>query len=391
MVIPLGLPSRQEIEQIIALDAQPVLRNLRITQCYHDLSQSIASVIGAANVNWCTFASWASKTAGRFVRGEVVAVFRDALQSDRRLAEKLDQMNKIIRRVEASAGFAQLAIYEVLNAPVLEVSRHITAGNLAVFAELGPLFSVMCARFAQDTANDSSSLARLLDELDLKKEPSDEGGQSLLRSAVEHFYKARHTSEPDRKAELVLFANAETGLHEQVRLQPAIAGSLQLPSDAAIRALLDGIFPGGASFQNARQRLREILENAAKPVLAEVDQEIERIWRQTATRILMTLRLPDGEIHLGKDLRTTPGRAFFPSTLQSIEMNELRSLLAAYDAAGDSAAASGAVDWSEKSERMHFILTLFRARQQDLRLFEQPFSDAQHRDILAGRMPQGAL
>ena len=390
-MIPLGLPSRQEIEQIIALDAQPVLRNLRITQCYHDLSQSIASVVGAANVNWCTFASWASKTAGRFVRGEVVAVFRDALQSDRRLAEKLDHINKIIRRVGSSAGFDQLAIYEVLNAPVLEVSRHIAAGNLAVFAELGRLFSVMCARFAQDRSDDSSSLARLLDELDLKKGRSAEGGQSLLRSAVEHFYEARHTSDPDRKAELVLFANAETGLHEQVRLQPAIAGSLLLPSDATIRALLDGIFPGGASFQNARQRMREILENAAKPALAEVDQEIERIWRQTATRILMTLRLPDGEIHLGKDLRTASGRELFPLTLQSIEMNELRSLLVTYNAAGDGAAASGAVDWSEISERMHFILTLFRARQQDLRLFEQPFSDAQRRDILAGWMPQGAL
>ena len=390
-MIPLGLPSRQEIEQIIAPDAQPVLRNLRITQCYHDLSQSIASIIGAANVNWCTFASWASKTAGRFVRGEVVAVFRDALQSDRRLAAKLDQMNKIIRRVQSSAAFDRLAIYEVLNAPVLEVSRHIAAGNLAVFAELGPLFSVMCARFDQDTVDDSSSLARLLDELDLKKGPSAEGGQSLLRSAVEHFYKARHTSEPDRKAELVLFANAETGLHEQVRLQPAIAGSLQLPSDATIRALLDDIFPGGASFQNARQRMREILENAAKPVLAEVDQEIERIWRQTVTRILMTLRLPDGEIHLGKDLRSAPGHALFPSTLQSIAMNELRCLLATYNAEGDSAAASGAVDWAKIPERMHFILTLFRARQQDLRLFEQPFSDAQRRDILAGRMPQGAL
>jgi hypothetical protein len=40
---------------------------------------------------------------------------------------------------------------------------------------------------------------------------------------------------------------------------------------------------------------------------------------------------------------------------------------------------------------MHFILTLFRARQQDERLFEQPFTDAQRSDIAAGRMPAGAL
>ena len=88
-------PSRQEVEAIIALNGQPALRNLRITQCYHDLSQSIASLIGDVNVNWCTFATWASKTAGRFVRGELVAIFRDALQSDSRLAEKLDRINKV--------------------------------------------------------------------------------------------------------------------------------------------------------------------------------------------------------------------------------------------------------------------------------------------------------
>lgn len=178
-----GRPSRLEIDRIIALDAQPTLRNLRITQCYHDLSQAIASVIGDANVNWCTFANWASKTAGRFVRGEVVAIFRDALQSDPRLAEKLDRINKVIRLIESSAELDQLAIFDVLKAPVLEVSRHITAGNLAVFAELGPLFSVMSTRFAHDATYDNNSLARMLDELDLKPGPSEEGGQSLLRSA----------------------------------------------------------------------------------------------------------------------------------------------------------------------------------------------------------------
>jgi hypothetical protein len=347
-------------------------------------------VIGGANLNWCTFASWASKTAGRFVRGEVIAVFRDAFQSDKRLAEKLDRINKVIRRIDSSAGLDQLALFGVLKAPVLEVSRYITAGNLAVFAELGPLFSVMSTRFAQDTTYDSNSLARLLDELDLKTGLPEEGGQSLLRGAVGHFYQARFTSETDRKAELILLANGETGLHEQVRLQPAIAGSLQLPSDAALRAFLDGVFTP-TRFEGARLRLREILENTAKPLFAEVDRELNRIWRQCVTRMFMTLRLPDGEIHLGRDLQKPPGRQLFPSALQSVEMDELRDMLATYHADGSTADESGAVDWADIPERMHFILTLFRARQQDSRLFEQPFSEAQRRDIAAGHMPRGAL
>ena len=386
----INAPSRQEVEAIIALNGQPALRNLRITQCYHDLSQSIASLIGDVNANWCTFASWASKTAGRFVRGELVAIFRDALQSDPRLAEQLDRINKVLRLIESSAGLDQLALFEVLKAPVLEVSRYITAGNLAVFAELGRLFSVMGARFSQDSTYDSNTFARLPDELDLKTGLPEEGGQSLLRGAVGHFYQARFTSQSDRKAELILLANAETGLHEQVRLQPAIAGSLQLTSDAALRALIDGVF-SSTGFERAPSRLRELLENSAKPLFAEIDRELNRIWRQCATRIFMTLRLPDGEIHLGKDLQKSPGRQLFPSALQSVEMKELRDMLATYHADGNTAEESGAVDWADVPERMHFILTLFRARQQDFRLFEQPFSEAQQRDIAAGHMPQGVL
>lgn len=380
----------QAVKAIIALDAQPVLRNLRITQCYHDLSRSMAAIVGDANVNWCTFAAWASKTAGRFVRGELVAIFRDALQSDRQLADKLDRLNVMIRRIDASAPLGQLIISEALKAPVLEVSRHITTGNLAVFAELGPLFAVLCERLSRDATADAGSLARLLDDLDFRPGGPEEGGQGLLRSAVGHFYEAKFVNEPDRKAELILLANAQTGLHEQVRLQPAIAGSLQLPSEAVLRTLLDGVF-GGSAIRQGRAQLRHTFENAARPLFTGLDADLNRIWRQCVTRIFMTLRLPEGEIHLGQDLRTSAGRELFATPLRSIELTELRSLLATYRADGGSAMESGAADWADIPERMHFILTLFRARQQDRRLFEQPFSDAQRRDIAAGQLPEGAL
>jgi len=384
------MPAQQDIAAIIALDGDPALRNLRITQCYHDLSQSIASVIGATNVNWCTFASWASKTAGRFVRGELLGIFRDALQSDRRLADKLDRLNQLLRRIDAAAGLSQWDIFGVLKAPVTEVSRYIMAGNLAVFAELGPLFCAMCEHMGRDAAYDAGSVAHLLDELKLTAGPPEEDGQSLLRSAVDHFYQARFTSDPDRKAELILLANAQTGLHEQVRLQPAIAGSLQLPTDAPLRALLDGFLTGNV-FEGPRLRLHRVFEATAKPLFVEVDRELNRVWRECVTRIFMTLRLPEGEIHLGKDLRKSPGREIFPRDLSSIAMPGLGNLLATYGADGNSAAASGAVDWADLAERMHFILTLFRARQQDQQLFEQPFSDEQRIDIASGRIPQGSL
>jgi len=62
--------SQPYIRSIILMDTEPVLRNLKITQAYFDLSQAIAQRLGDINANWCNFATWASKTAGRFIRME---------------------------------------------------------------------------------------------------------------------------------------------------------------------------------------------------------------------------------------------------------------------------------------------------------------------------------
>ncbi len=382
-------PSFQHIDAIIALDAQPVLRNLKITQCYHDLSVAIAALLGVENLNWCSFAAWASKTAGRFVRGEPLAIFRDVLQSEPLIAEEIDRINTLLRRFGAELG--RPAIIAVIEAPVQAVSKYITAGNLAVFAELAPLFARLCTALAQTTEEyKADDLVRLLVDFGLKPGSSEAGGQDLLRSAMSHFYPAKFEAQADRKAELMLLANAQTGLHEQVRLQPAIAGSLAVPFDAALRELMVNQL-GGTAGGFARERLHRLALISAEPLIAEFSRKLNRLWRECVTKIFMTLGLPDGEIHLGKDLRPLPGKPLYSVSLASIENNELLALLSSYRAAGIGAAQSGATDWADLAERMHFILTLFRARQQDQRLFEEPFTDAQRREINQNRTPSGAL
>src|SRR4051794_30910209 len=72
-----GPTSLERVEWVIGLDGEPARRNLLITQTYHDLSAALAHALGPESANWCTFATWASRTAGRFIReDEVPHVFR---------------------------------------------------------------------------------------------------------------------------------------------------------------------------------------------------------------------------------------------------------------------------------------------------------------------------
>ena len=62
MKIPILLSTVTEIDQI-ATHSNPVIRNLQITQCYHELSAVLARRTGPG-ANWCTFATWGIQ-AGR--------------------------------------------------------------------------------------------------------------------------------------------------------------------------------------------------------------------------------------------------------------------------------------------------------------------------------------
>ena len=50
-----------------------------------------------------------------------------------------------------------------------------------------------------------------------------------------------------------------------------------------------------------------------------------------------------------------------------------------------------ALNWTDFEQRMRYILTLFRLRQQDADLFQPPFTEAQQAALFAGRIPPGPL
>lgn len=388
---PSDLPTLiDRVDEIVALDEQPVLRNLLITQCYYDLSAELVRLLGGGNAHWASFATWASKTAGRFIRNdEVPSALRKLILGDGADRESMPppRVSGVRLRGQdegAQEGMPRFGTFDLfapwsgdfpglLDLPeriLSEVSWKLAVGNLKVFEELGPLFARMIELYRGCGQPDESCLHALVEGL--RPGPSPEGGQDLLRSAMTNYHNALLTDDPDAKAELILLANARIGLHEQVRLQPYIAGAL----DAPVRLVRE-------AFAGPLRRVPDVLRSK---IIEKVDW-LQARWCEIATREMMTLRLPNEVLELGRDLPPPPDAPLHSPELATIEDPGLYMLLREYDAHDQTTCGSGATDWAILSERMSYILELFRSRQRYPRLLERPFSREQHRAILAGTVP----
>jgi len=91
-------------------------------------------------------------------------------------------------------------------------------------------------------------------------------------------------------------------------------------------------------------------------------------------------------LRLGEDV---PGE--FPPSLRQIALQDLRVLLQKIDPTPDSARESGAVDWAELPDRIHYIVDLFRRFHEAGELYESPFTAEQVAAMKAGRVPEGKL
>jgi hypothetical protein len=100
----------------------------------------------------------------------------------------------------------------------------------------------------------------------------------------------------------------------------------------------------------------------------------------------MTLHLSGEVLHLGSDLQ---GR--FPQPLGQIANLKLKELLARIDPTPGSVAESGARDWTNFDDRMHFITDFFRCYHEWSALFDAPFTNEQIVELRTGRRPPAPL
>ena len=386
------IPTIEEVKRIINIE-DPVIRNLQITQCYHDLSAVLTWRIGLA-ANWCTFATWASRQAGQTIQKEDLA---------RLLERRLNQSPSTVQASESVAAAINIQGGNQSENPpqvlalrarnftlaIDRASDAVSRGNKKVFAEIGYEFARFYNTCLLDSKLDDQKLTRFCEEL-RPGEPPD--GQGYLRQAFTHYSQALFENNAKTRAELILLANIEIGFHEQTRLQPEILESL----DAGLmtflqfaRLLFGSIFPKNGWFHLAYLYVRRLLgrptalDLAIQALLAEVGSQL----RQVITETMMTISLPSGVVlRLSEDLAVG-----FPESLKQITNLELGTFFEKHDLTPDSLSDTGALDWANLPDRLHFIIDLFRCYQEYHNLFGAPFTPEQVEALKGGRLPTGRL
>lgn len=394
LILPAELPRKWQVPTVADIAAivtmtDPVQRNLHITQTYHALTIALTHLFGSRNVNWCAYATWASKTAGVFIRKEEVrAMTRSYLEASDHIHRTLAHVNDLLRWIGQNAYIGHTFIMDLLQHVTDEVARSITLGNLIVFEEIAPLYARLLELFGASDGYDQAALDRFLAAL--TPGPIEQGGQDYLIRAFTHYYTAMFERDPKARAELILLANLLVGYHEQTRLQEPILRAM----DAPIEDMLEfGIFSGviGVIHVTTDEFAHGPLFNILRKPLQTLAKRIATEWRTIMTRWLMRLEIADEHFDLGKDVPPLPSGLMFPPELMRLRNPELLALLRELDRTPDTSRGSAAHDWGSLADRMNYVVDFFRSRQQSACLYRQPFDDEQVAALRAGGMPAGRL
>jgi hypothetical protein len=387
----ISAPTVDDVSAVAAMD-NPVLRNLRITQYYAQLSAAMRARTGNA-ADWCTFATWASRQAGSTIRGED---FLDALARilGRRswaLAPLASFSRWLLQRglfqPNSRLGRAAAEVHTPFDA-FERASREVATGNRKVFAEIGFEFARFLATVPVDATEESPEFLAFAAGLRPGPPPD---GQSYLREAFAHYQHQRREADTGVRAAWILLANLKIGLHEQTRLQPQIMAAVDAPivtaEDLGAR-VLHVLIPSSRKWPRIAQ---DPLATVIGWLAARVRREARRVTQEVVTDSLMMLSVPVdmtptfSALALGRDLDMP-----VPPSLRAVHLF-LESLVREYDPCSAGGTQCGAKDWCDLRQRMHYIVHLFRAYAGTQALFAPPFTPEQVAGFQAGSVPAGDL
>jgi hypothetical protein len=379
-------PSADDVRRIAAIE-NAVIRNLEITHCYSRLAAAFAARSGEG-ANWCTYATWASRQAGRTIRGEdLIELLGRGLGKSRWLLHPIATLwRRLLRhglfQPETRIGRFTAELHTPFDA-FERASESVARGNLKVFEEIGLEFARYLHECPPDAPADSPLFQRFLDRL-RPGDPSD--GQRYLRQAFARYERRRLERDPRVRAQLSVLANLEIGFHEQTRLQPEIREALDaayVTQEDLGRRALEALHPSAARWWPVFRRPAAAVVGV---FAARAQRAASALAREAITNSFMVLSLPGRVLALGTHLGDE-----YPEALREPLDAELTELLARFEPVPPAPDDCGARDWSDLDQRMHYIVHLFCAFHLREELSRPPFTPGQVASFTHGVLPVGKL
>jgi hypothetical protein len=331
--------------------SDPILCNLQITLAHYQLSRALHKVTGAnAGANFHTWAVWGSKKVGETIRGEdtrrlrrTIGLIGGGCGLGLLTASAMGSRGRALTSGIVLGCLVGIGPIVLLRRSLKRTRREILSGNRTVLEDIGNVTARFVAEFHNRPGPDMNELEQFLQSL--RPGPTEWGGQALLSRAFFYYYQARYEQDIDKKHEQMFLANCYAILHEHIRLEPHIRAAMPAPLRRLITARLLRFYLGGES------------------------------------------------LSLHNDVPTQEHQ-IFPETLRQLDNPELIAFLqgmGGWDRTPHDLGSSRATNWADLSDRMNFIVDLFRSRHLSPNIFAPPFTEKQEAELMAGQMPQSKL
>jgi hypothetical protein len=339
-----------------------VQRNRRVTVGYADLSRRLAQVIagpgGVLDANWCTFATWSSKTIGTFIEsipdaGAALPEVGPLPGRDPRSLLTHPRLARLTRRVMTRSNGASF--------------RTLAAGNRVVFLEIGQAVAHFVQRFPKRATawgiEGEEAWRDYWDEVEAQLDdigvldPSwlltEHPPPDDLRLGLRQYFEALRADDPHERSQYVLAGNLLLGAYEQRRVDGYVSAALALDTDSAMRRLIRDRSGAAGGVRRAPSRLFATLMTRRMPL----GLGAAFLW------VGRPVPPPDDPADAWHELRTDA----------DVTLPVLQALITRYQLSVGRRPNRGARDWTDFDQRMRTIGNLFRLRQRQRDLFDDPF------------------
>lgn len=366
------------IDQALA-EPDPVLCNLRITLAHEVLSRALSQAIGpGSGANFHSWAVWGSKKAGVTVRQEdLESALSDATRvagacgtavgvwASRVLAPHLPLLGKPSGRLFGSVlgaccGAASGRLLARLSRR--RAAALVLEGNKLVLDDIGRQTARFCYARQQGNKNFSA-----------------EGGE-LLELAFQYYEKA-----------------AGVGSKAPTKGAGAEAGSGSGAQSKGVEAEAESRTEAGSGVEDLQTKHQATYHANCLAILHEhlklqpyIKGSMPLIVRRCVTKRMLQFEIGPLKLLVSEDV---PGlkEQTYPETLRELHDEKLRDFLDQWDRCPRSVQDSAAGDWTRLDHRMAYIVELFRCYHLDPGVHESPYTREQSEQIKVGVVPEGKL